>query len=142
MKGVTSKLINKLVLSANECEDIAFELMNELSRPVQQINRLQYPYMNLLLEVNDMVMNWARFVFNDDLSYITGISNQWSIDQDSTSFNRDDSGLNFSDISDVIYEVVMDDEQSFVYAMVIRNNLTTDSEIDAASIRIYYVEGL
>ena len=132
-KGTTPKLINKLVLDTAEYISITKELMVDFSNPVIQLNGLQFPYLHLILELNDMTMNWARFVFNDDLSPITGFKHRWSDSQDSTTFNSDDSGLNFSDVGTFDYDDVMIYGIGYVYDMGISTTLDTDAEVDAAS---------
>ena len=135
-RGNTIKLINKLVLDATEYKKITKELMDDFANPVIQLNNLQFPYLHLMLQINDFTMNWARFVFNDDLSYLTGMKHNWNINQDSTSFNSDDSGLNFSDVSNFLYDESNGERYDigFVYDMGISTTLSTDAEIDAASI--------
>ena len=80
--------------------------------------------------------------FNDDINFITGFKYRWSIDQDSTTFNTDDSGLNFSDISNFNYDEENGERYDigFVYDMGISTTLSTDAEIDAASIMTYDLE--
>lgn len=142
-RGLTAKIKNELLNSDDEAFEMANGLMTDFALPVLETNSLQYPYAQLMLEINDMTLLWARFIFNDDLRYITGIKYQWSASQDSTTFNLDDSGLNFSDVSTFIYDETAGDltyEKGFVYDQGISTPDSTDAEIDAASILTFDLE--
>ncbi len=119
--GITTRFTNPLVLTDNECRDIAKGYIEDFGTPIEEANTLKYPYLNLLLEQNDMSLLWARYAFIDDLYFITGMTYNWNISAnpgDSTLYNLDDSGLNFSDISDFIYDDIMDYDKGYVYDMV------------------------
>jgi hypothetical protein len=139
-KGISAKIINPLVISSNECKDISKEHINEFGVPVQEANSLKYPYMNLLIEQNDMSLLWARNVFLDDLFYVTGMTHNWNVNVDSSLFNLADSGLNFGDVSDFIYDDIMKYGAGYLYDMGISTPQSTDAEIDAASIVFHNVD--
>jgi hypothetical protein len=132
-KGTTAKLINPLVVSNAECKSIAESFINQFGTPAEQSRNLIWPYLYLLPEVNDNYLMWRRFIFNDNLFFVTKIKYNWSINNESTQFDFDDSGLNFTDLGDFIYDDIMDYDKGFLYDMGISTPLSTNAEIDAAS---------
>jgi hypothetical protein len=56
-----------------------------------------------------------------------------------TSFNLDDSGNKFSDQGDFIYDDIMIWDRGYVWDMGISTPLSTNAEIDAASVLYYNV---
>ena len=103
--GTTSRIINPLIISDAEAGNIAQAFIDDNGDPVWESNNIRYPYLNLVLEINDMCFLWSRSVFTDDLRYITGYTYFWSSEpQDYSVFNLDDSGLDFSDEGDFVYD--------------------------------------
>jgi hypothetical protein len=132
-KGTTAKIENPLVISDAECKSIADSFINQFGTPTEQSRNLVWPYLYLLPEVNDNYLMWRRFIFNDNLFFVTKIKYNWSINNESTQFDFDDSGLNFSDLGDFIYDDIMDYDKGFLYDMGISTPISTNAEIDAAS---------
>jgi len=90
--------------------------------------------LHLLLEQNDMALLWSRWTYTDDLFFITGIKYHYDKAKkpnDNTSFNLDDSGINFSNIGDFIYDDVMDYDKGYVRDMV-HGVAATQAEAEAA----------
>lgn len=139
--GSTSAIVNPLVLSDADARSVCKGLVGKFGRPVNEANDLKYPYLHLLLEQNDMALLWSRFIFVDDLYFVTGISYHWDRAQspaDTTVFNLNDSGLNFGDISDFEYDEFSNDlpvmfyDIGYVYDMRFGPQATAE-EIDAGS---------
>ena len=106
-RGNTSILTNPLVLTDAEAADVAEGLIDDFGTPDREAIGLTYPYLNFLLEQNDMTLVWAIAVFTDNLFFITGTRYHWdetAIPGDASTFDLEDSGLNFSDDGDFIYE--------------------------------------
>jgi hypothetical protein len=142
-RGNTARMINPLVLSDAECSDIAQGFIERFGTPDKEANNLKYPYLHLLLEQNDMNLIWSRYTFVDDLYFITGIIYHWDNSArpaDNTIFNLDDSGLDFGDLGDYIYDrdkapvsgTIMLYDIGYVYDMA-DGPAATDAEIDAAT---------
>jgi len=106
-KGNTKRITNLLILTDTEAHDIAKGIIEDFGDPVIEAKGLVYPYLNLLPEINDMNMLWTRWVFLDDLFFITGITHRWNrakVPQQTTTFNLDDSGLNFFTEGAIVYD--------------------------------------
>lgn len=106
-KGNTKRITNLLILDDTEAHDIAKGTIEDFGIPIKEAKGLVYPYLNLIPEINDMNMIWSRWVFIDDLFFITGITHRWNrakVPQQTTTFNLDDSGLDFKDEGDIIYD--------------------------------------
>lgn len=131
--GTTARIENPLVVSDAECKSIADSFISVFGTPVEQARNLIWPYLYLLPEVNDLYLMWRRHIFNDNLFFVTKISYFWSVSNESTQFNFDDSGLNFSDLGDFIYDDVLDYDKGYLYDMGISTPLSTDTQIDNAS---------
>jgi hypothetical protein len=134
-RGTTSSAANPLLLDDDEARRTCKGMVEKFGTPVNETNALRFPYLHLLLELNDAVLVWARFVFVDTIHYLTGVSYHWDRAEapaDGTSFNLDDSGLRFSDISDFEYDAVEDYDIGYVYDMQFGPQ-ATDEEIDAGS---------
>lgn len=134
-RGLTYKHINPLILTDAEAKAISKGFIEKYGSPINEANDLKYPYLNLLLEQNDMTLLWSRFVFVDDLYYVTGIDYHWDISEspaDTTIFALDDSGINFSDLGNYIYDALLDYDIGYVYDMIL-GPAATDSEIDVYS---------
>jgi hypothetical protein len=146
-KGVTSRIVNPLVISDEEAKDIAKGFITKFGVPIDETKKLVYPYINFLLEQNDMALLWSRFVFKDDLRFVNAITYNWSRAQDSISVNLEDSGLNFTDEGDFIYDrdqapvsgTIMLYDIGFLYDMA-DGPLATDAEIDANTTILHNVE--
>ena len=132
-KGTTAKIINPLVLNDAEARSISESFINQFGTPVEQARNLSWPYLYLYPEINDMYLMWRRHIFNDNLFFVTKIVYSWSINNEGTQFDLDDSGLNYSDIGEFVYDDIMDYDKGFLYDMGISTPLSTDAEIDAAS---------
>lgn len=121
-KGLSNIFVNPFLVSDDEAKEVADGLIEDFAIPVKEANGINFPYLNLLLEINDFCLVWSRFNFVDDLYPITGISYKWdrsSSPSDSTSFNLDDSGTDFSDVatSGFIYDDILDNDIGYLYDM-------------------------
>lgn len=138
-KGNTTRTINPLMTSDTECKDVAESFITSFASPVQEAQGLRWPYINLLPEINDVYMLWRRFIFVDNLYFITKASHHWdrgTIPNENTMFNLDDSGRNFSEASAFVYDdepTPMKYDVGFIYDMGISTPLSTDQEIDDAT---------
>jgi hypothetical protein len=145
-KGVTSKSVNPFLTSDSECKTVAESFITGFEVPIQEAQGLKWPYLNLLPEINDVYLLWRRFYLDDNLYFITKISHHWDLNaqpSQSTSFSLDDSGRNFSETSNFIYDdepIPMKYDIGFVYDMGISTPQSTDEEIDNASIIINNVD--
>jgi hypothetical protein len=145
-KGSTSRIVNPLFISNDECKTAAEQFITNFTVPVLESQGLQWPYLNLLPEINDVYLLWRRFYLDDNLYFITGISHHWDraeTPSESTNFNLDDSGRNFSETSSYTYDdtpTPMKYDTGFLYDMGISTPLSTDAEIDASSIIIHNVD--
>lgn len=136
--GSSNKFINQLLVSDAECKAVADGVIDDLSTPVNEANSVRYPYLNLLPEVNDVHLLWSRFVFVDDIYNLTGIKHHWDMSSnpsDSTMFNLDDTGLNFSSVAvnGFIYDDVIDYGKGFVYDMKYGVGGTIDTSVYGVS---------
>lgn len=144
--GSTTSSINPLLSSDAECKTSAEAFISNFASPVQEASGLRYPYLNLLPEINDLFLLWRRYFLDDNLYITTKISHHWDESDNprqETIFNLDDSGNNFSDNSDFIYDDLpfkMKYDAGFIYDMGISTPLSTPDEIDAASIIIHNVD--
>jgi hypothetical protein len=141
--GSTYTSINPLMTSDAECKSMAEAMAGIFDTPVYEAQGLSWPYINLLPEINDVFMLWRRWVFRDNLYYITKVKHHWDRDvnpSESTSFDLDDSGRNFNETSDFIWDEDVDWDRGFVWDMGISTPQSTDAEIDAASIIIHNVD--
>ena len=133
-KGITSRIINPLVISDAECHDIAEGFIDDYGTVNFETNNVKWPYLNLMPEINDMQLLWSRWTYTDDLYYINSISYHWDNSRtpsDSTDFKLDDSGLNFSDVSSFIYDDIIDYDTGYVYDMA-HGVGATEAEAEAA----------
>jgi hypothetical protein len=102
-EGITARLSNPLVLSDAEAETIAEGFVSAFGDPVYQVS-VDYPYLNILMEINDQILIWAKNLFTDDLYIVNGYNIKWSEYRDSITFNLEDSGRNFGDEGGFIYD--------------------------------------
>jgi hypothetical protein len=136
-KGSTSRLVNPLFISDNECKTQAEAFITNFSSPVFEARGLTWPYVNLIPEINDVFLMWRRFFFRDNLYFITGVSHHWDRDvepTESTSFNLEDSGRNYSEQSSFIWDdspVLNQYDKGYVWDMGISTPINTDDEINA-----------
>ncbi len=140
--GNTSRSINPLMTSDAECASVALSFISSFQVPVQEAQGLRWPYINLLPEINDVEMLWRRFIADDNLYFLTKATHHWDrgkTPNEFTMFNLDDSGRNFSETSSFVYDdtpTPMSYDRGFLYDMGISTPISTDAEIDAASIII------
>jgi hypothetical protein len=130
--GITSKIINPLVINDQECKDIAESFTRDYGSPVFEARNLTWPYVNILPELNDLFMLWRRFIFTNDVFFITKITHRWSggaQPNESTTYNLEDTGLEretpFWDDNITQYD------KGYIWDMGISTSLNTDAEIDA-----------
>lgn len=140
--GTTSQSINPILTSDVECKTAAEGFISSFASPIQESQGLIWPYLNLLPEINDVFLMWRRYFLDDNLYFITGISNTWDESENpkqETSFDLDDSGRNFSETNSFVYDdepTPMKYDSGFLYDMGISTPQSSDAEIDAASIII------
>ena len=137
-KGNDVKILNPFLNSSVEAREISEFLIDNSATPVDEATSINYPYCNLFLVVNDMTMLWSRWIFLDDLRYITAISYTWNINKGinhTTSFNVSDSGRDFYDNYDFIYDETppLDYDIGLIWDMGISTPQSTDAEIDSAT---------
>ena len=142
-RGFTYTSVNPLMTSDAECKTMAESLISSFETPVFESGGLVWPYINLLPEINDVFMLWRRFIFRDNLYYITKIKHHWDRDaspSETTSFDLDDSGRNFNETSDFIWDEDVDWDRGFIWDMGVSTPLSTDAEIDAATTIVHNVD--
>jgi hypothetical protein len=142
-EGITYTTVNPLVLSDAECKDIAESFTEQYGQPAFEARSLVWPYLNLLPEINDLYMLWRRFIFTNDVFFVTKITHRWtggSNPTESTTFNLDDTGLDRGDPT-------WDDgttqyDKGWVWDMGISTPLNTQEEIDTISdnLAVYNVD--
>jgi hypothetical protein len=137
-KGNEVKILNPFLNSSSEAKQISEFLITNSATPIDEATNIDYPYNNLFLQVNDMTLLWSRWIFLDDLRYITGIGYKWAINKGikhSSSFNVSDSGKDFFDEYDFIYDEdpILNYDIGILYDMGISTPQSTDAEIDAAT---------
>ena len=119
-RGNNIKIENPLLINDDEAKVVAEGFVEEFGEPVIEARGLDYPYLNLMLNINTMTMIWSRFIFLSNLYFITGVKYKWNdgkSPRDSTSFNLDDSGSKLEDISNFIYDEVLEYNIGYVYDM-------------------------
>jgi hypothetical protein len=103
--GQTVTMESLLFESDDECRKTAEGAINKFANPDKEAQQLLYPYCNTYLITNDMTFPFIRNIFELDLYYITGVNHSWSFYNESTSYDLQDSGLNWTDIySGFIYD--------------------------------------
>lgn len=141
-KGITKVHEIKIVYDEAEALDIADGMIDAYNDPVDEANNIQYPYLNLLLEQNDVAMMWTRNTFNDDLFFITKVDYKWDRAPrtgEGTRYSLNDTGLNFDELGDGTYtydnlyentrEVILRYDIGYLYDMMFHKN-ATNQEID------------
>lgn len=132
--GLTHKLINPLIVSNDEAAAMAKGFIEKIGHPRYEIGDIKYPFLNLLLEKNDLVMIYGRFIFTQTLWILNGVKHHWDRSDspgDSTSLDAEDSGRLLSDIGTFDYDDIMDYDSWGVYDMGVGIPTSTDAEIDA-----------
>jgi hypothetical protein len=138
-RGVTAQLQNPLFVSDAECKSVAESFITQFGSPKFEARGLKWPYMNLIPELNDGYLLWRRFVGgtdSDEIYIITKISHHFDKNTNPnhyTNFNLEDSGSNYGDLGDFIYDDIMDYDKGFVFDMGISTPLSTNAEIDSAT---------
>jgi hypothetical protein len=105
--GITSEIVNPLIISDDECKAIAQGFVEEYGAPTLEVGGLRWPYLNLIVDINDMVLIWSRFLFIENLYFIQGFKYNWNrgrTPSDSTVISTVDSGQNFLDEGAIIYD--------------------------------------
>ena len=131
-QGITYKNINSLVISDNECKELSESFANDYGEPTIEARGLRWPYCNLRPEINDLFMLWRRFIFTNDVFFVTKITHHWSAGaapNEYSVYNLDDTGLDRGD-------PFWDDgttqwDKGWVWDMGISTSLNTNAEIDA-----------
>ena len=96
--GQTAQIESLLFESDTEARKTAEGLINKFGTPDNTMDGMEYPYLNTVLENNDMVFPFIRNIFETNLFYIVGISHSWSLNQEATEFKMQDSGLDWLDV--------------------------------------------
>lgn len=96
--GQTAQIQSLLFESDAEARLTAEGLVSKFGNPDKQANGLEYPYLNIMLENNDMTFPFIRNIFETDLYFIVSIKHRHSTARESTTFDIQDSGLNWEDI--------------------------------------------
>jgi len=143
-KGVNITIENPYFVSGTDTDvkDIAEGFGDDYGTPDVEIGNLVYPYLNLIDDLNDPILIWSRLFFDDDIFAITGKSYRWSEKpNDGTNYKMIDTGINFSDLSDINYDnktglIVYD--HGLIYDMNFGPQ-ATEAEIDAGTIHTYDV---
>jgi hypothetical protein len=133
-KGVTTKLVNPLIISNAEAKDTAESFVSDYGTPFIEARSLTWPYMNLFWRLRDQLFLWRRFIFTNDVFFITKIQHHWdsaSTPNEWTVYNLEDSGFDSADPE--WDDDVTKWDRGFVWDMGISTPLSTDAEIDAAT---------
>nr|BDD44679.1 hypothetical protein 9 [Legionellales bacterium] len=137
--GLTARIENPLLVSDAEAQDVAESYISQFGTPIFEAKSLKWPYLNLMPEINDGYLLWRRFVGGtsaDDIYLTTKAEHHYDNKNHWTTFNLDDSGNNYSDLGDFVYDDVMDWDKGYVWDMGISTPLSTDAEIDASSVTL------
>jgi hypothetical protein len=143
-KGVTIKIENPFLASGTDVDvkQIVEAFGEDYGVPNVEISNLQYPYLNLIDDLNDPDLIWSKLAFTDDIFAVTGKSYRWSENpNDSTTYKLIDTGLDLSDLTDIIYDdpsQLLHYDNGFVYDMKFSPQ-ATDEEIEAGTVYTYDV---
>jgi len=142
-EGLTSKIVNPLILSNAECKSIAESYIQDYENPPYEARSLTWPYLYLIPELNDLYMLWRRFIFTTDVFYITKVTHRWSSGRnpnESTVFNLDDTGTDRG--APKWDDGISDWDRGWVWDMGISSPLDSQEEVDAASdaLTVYNVD--
>ncbi len=102
--GVTSRVVNPLVISDAECETISDNFIADYGLPDYNVD-LKDSYINALVEINDIAMFVSDDFFEDGLYSVIGIT--YTMDSEvskNATFFLQDTGLNFSDQGSFLYD--------------------------------------
>lgn len=127
--GRTLEFVNDLVLSDAECRLIAEGFLRDFGSPKFEVGELSWPYLNLVLDQNDVTMIWSTIVFINTLYYVTSIAHHWDRADspgDRTTYSMIDSGVTFEDVGTFTYDAKMIYERGFSYDMVFGPNAPPD----------------
>lgn len=106
-KGYTHEINNEFITSDAEADEVVKGYIAEYGSPKDELSNVRWPYLHLLFETDDPAMIWSRLIYTDNIFRITGIKHQWSRSDkpnDSTQFDLQDTGLNYSDEGGIIYD--------------------------------------
>ncbi len=122
--GSTGQLVNPLLISNTEAHDVAKGTLEDFGQPILEGNNLVYPYLNLLLEINDNTLLWSNNLFVANLFPITGISHHWDRNDkpnQSSTYSLADSGNSFDDVTggDYEYDTILKYDIGLVYDMAL-----------------------
>jgi hypothetical protein len=132
--GITHKIVNPLLLSDTECKDMAESYIGDYGNPIIEARSLTWPYLYIFPQINDLFLLWRRFIFTNDLFFVTKISHHWdnaSSPREQTVFNLEDSGID--SVTPIWDDGLTDWDKGFVWDMGISTSQSTKSEIDAIS---------
>jgi hypothetical protein len=101
-KGVTTKVLNPLILSDSEAKTVSEGFAAEFGDPVYEMT-LQWPYLDVMRDINDQGMVWAKNIFTDDLFIINSFTYIINNLSDSANFRLEDTGRNFTDQGNIVY---------------------------------------
>ncbi len=132
--GQTARLISPLFYSSSICKSIAKGLTNKFGSPSRQISGIVYPFNNTFLQINDSVFPFIRNRFTNDIYYIIGLTHKWSLKDESTSIDLQDSGRDWEDVytSGFIYDSdpALQYDIGFLYDMFLSPN-AKEAEVQA-----------
>lgn len=137
--GSTGQLVNPLLISNIEAHDVAKGTLEDFGTPILENNNLKFPYLNLLLEINDNTLLWSNQAFVANLFPINAIKHHWDRSDkpaQSSTYSVSDSGNSFDDITggDYEYDTVLKYDIGFVYEM----NLPAGSKPEDVDSSKYY----
>jgi len=150
-QGISYTSENKIIYDTAEALAIADGMIEAYGDPVNQANSIAFPYLNLLLEQNDVVLLWTLNTFNDDLYFMNKVAYQWnrgSRATEGTKYSIDDTGLNFNELGDGTFtydnyytdsrEIILKYDIGYLYDMMYPKQ-STDEEIDELTIMEYNI---
>jgi len=143
-KGVTVKIENPYFASGTDADVKKFveAFGDDYGTPSVEIGNLQYPYLNLIDDLNDPDLVFSKLAFTDDIFAIVGKTYKWSEKPgDFTTYKLVDTGIDLSDLSDIIYDApsnLIDYDHGFIYDMKFGPQ-ATDEEIEAGTVYKYDV---
>jgi hypothetical protein len=106
-KGTTTRVINPLLISDAECKTVAESFITEFATPAYEANSVNFPYINLLTEINDVEALYRRYINDDNAYFVSRIIHTWSRGDnptENTTYNLEDTGTNLSDIYNFTYD--------------------------------------
>jgi hypothetical protein len=133
-EGVTADIENPLIISVAEAKDIAESYIGAYGNPSIEARGLTWPYLYLLPQINDLFMLWRRYIFTNDVFFITKISHYWNEGKNPnefTTYNLDDTGLDRADPT--WDDDITQWDKGWVWDMGISSPLNSQAEIDIIS---------